>query len=382
MEYVKLNKCSTIIAGQSPESKYYNTNGDGIPFFQGKADFGELYPTIRVYCSNPVKVAEKDDILLSVRAPVGPTNLSPGRVCIGRGLTAIRPNDNLELKYLLYFFKYFEAQLRKKGTGTTFGAITQSTVKNLEVPVLSLPEQERIVSRIEELLSQLDSGVETLNMVKRQLAAYRQIALKEAFQGLKDKAPIKQLSSLVTSGSRGWAKYYSEQGSRFIRITDLTRDGIQLKNDSVQYVSLPDNTEGKRSLLCENDVLISITADLGSVALVPENVSEAYINQHIAMVRFKNPAQGKFMAWYLKSESGQKDLLKNKRGNGKLGLGLDDIRNTPVPVVNDGTANEIVSRIDQRLSTCDNIEASIEDALRQSEAMRQSILKRAFEGEL
>ena len=292
----------------------------------------------------------------------------------------VSPGKALVPKYLFYFCEFFNFQALDKST--TIPSLSKSDLLKIEMPVPPIPEQERIVSRIEELLSQLDSGVETLNTVKRQLAAYRQIVLKEAFQGLKDKAPIKQLSSLVTSGSRGWAKYYSEQGSRFIRITDLTRDGIQLKNDSVQYVSLPDNTEGKRSLLCENDVLISITADLGSVALVPENVSEAYINQHIAMVRFKNPAQGKFMAWYLKSKSGQKDLLKNKRGNGKLGLSLDDIRNTPVPVVNDGTANEIVSRIDQRLSTCDNIEASIEDALRQSEAMRQSILKRAFEGEL
>ena len=94
---MKLKDCCTIIAGQSPESKYYNTEGIGIPFFQGKADFGEVYPTIRVYCSQPTKIAEKDDILLSVRAPVGPTNLSPGRVCIGRGLTAIRPSEILNL---------------------------------------------------------------------------------------------------------------------------------------------------------------------------------------------------------------------------------------------------------------------------------------------
>ena len=113
MEHFKLKDCCAIIAGQSPESKYYNTDGIGIPFFQGKADFGDLYPTVRVYCSNPLRIAEKDDILLSVRAPVGPTNLSPGHVCIGRGLTAIRPGKSLELKYLLYFFKYFEAQLHK-----------------------------------------------------------------------------------------------------------------------------------------------------------------------------------------------------------------------------------------------------------------------------
>ena len=128
----KLQDCATIIAGQSPESKYYNTVGDGIPFFQGKADFGELYPSARVYCTNPTKIAQYNDILLSVRAPVGPTNLSPGKVCIGRGLAAIRPDSSLNLKYLLYYFHYFESQLSSKGTGTTFKAITQKTIKNTQ----------------------------------------------------------------------------------------------------------------------------------------------------------------------------------------------------------------------------------------------------------
>ena len=376
---MRLKDCCTIIAGQSPESKYYNADGIGLPFFQGKADFGELYPTIRVYCSQPTKIAEKDDILLSVRAPVGLTNLAPCKVCIGRGLTAIRPSDALNLKYVLFFFRYFEAQLQQKGTGTTFKAITQDTVKNLEIPVPPLDEQERIVARIEELFSQLDSGVETLRKTKHQLAVYRQAVLKEAFADLTDKKPIREMSSLVTSGSRGWAQYYADSGARFIRITDLTRDGIKLKNDSIQYVALPDKAEGKRSRLIGGDVLVSITADLGSIALIQGNIEEAYINQHIAMVRFNNPGQGEFMAWYLRSEWGQKDLLKNKRGGGKLGLGLDDIRDTPVPVVSDEEAQQIVAFIDNRLSVCDSIEQTVDAALQQSAAMRQSILKKAFE---
>ena len=376
---MRLKDCCTIIAGQSPESKYYNADGIGLPFFQGKADFGELYPTIRVYCSQPTKIAEKDDILLSVRAPVGPTNLAPCQVCIGRGLTAIRPSSLLNLKYVLFFFRYFEAQLQHKGTGTTFKAITKDIVKNLEIPVPPLDEQERIVARIEELFSQLDSGVETLRKTKQQLAVYRQAVLKEAFAGFTDKKPIREMSSLVTSGSRGWAQYYADTGARFIRITDLARDGIHLKNDSIQHVVLPDKAEGKRSRLIGGDVLVSITADLGSIALIPDSIEEAYINQHIAMVRFNNPAQGEFMAWYLRSEWGQKDLLKNKRGGGKLGLGLDDIRDTPVPVVSDEEAQQIVAFIDNRLSVCDSIEQTVDAALQQSAAMRQSILKKAFE---
>lgn len=252
----------------------------------------------------------------------------------------------------------------------------------IKVSIPPIPEQERIVARIEELFSQLDAGVETLKKTKAQLAVYRQAVLKEAFAGLTGKKPIREMSSLVTSGSRGWAQYYADCGARFIRITDLTRDGIQLKNDSIQYVALPDMAEGKRSRLLGGDVLVSITADLGSIALIPENIEEAYINQHIAMVRFNNPSQGEFMAWYLRSDWGQKDLLKNKRGGGKLGLGLDDIRDTPVPVVSNDEAERILSFIGSRLSICESIEQTIDASLQQAKAMRQSILEQAFEGGL
>jgi type I restriction enzyme S subunit len=121
---------------------------------------------------------------------------------------------------------------------------------------------------------------------------------------------------------------------------------------------------------------------LGSIALIPDDIGESYINQHIAMIRLKNPYQGKFMAWYLKSDFGQKDLLRNKRGGGKLGLGLDDIRDTPVPEVSDDIARRTVDEIESRLSVCDDIERTVDTALQQAEAMRQSILKQAFEGRL
>lgn len=252
----------------------------------------------------------------------------------------------------------------------------------IKIKVPPIPEQQRIVSRIEELFSSLDNAVETLNKTKELLAVYRQAVLKEAFGKFTKKKRIKEVSNFVTSGSRGWAKYYNGTGARFIRITDLTRDRITLKDDNIQHVKLPENAEGKRSRLKGNDVLVSITADLGSIALIPENIQEAYINQHIAMIRFNNSMQGKFMAWYLKSDYGQKDLLKNKRGGGKLGLGLDDIRDTLVPIVDNEEAMITVKQIDARLSACDNIENLIDDIQKQAEAMRQSILIEAFEGRL
>jgi type I restriction enzyme S subunit len=275
-----------------------------------------------------------------------------------------------------------EADYKGYVSGTTRLKLTQAQMKTIPIPNPDADEQKRIVDKIEELFSQIDDGVETLNKTKEQLKVYRQAVLKEAFSTFVDKDKIRNMASIVTSGSRGWAKYYADEGSRFIRITDLTRDKITLKNDSIQRVNLPENIEGKRSKLMKNDVLVSITADLGSIALIPEEIEEAYINQHIAMIRFCNSNQGEFMAWYLKSDLGQKDLLKNKRGGGKLGLGLDDIRDTPVPVVSDSVAMEVVNDIDSKLSVCDSIEQTVDFALQQAEALRQSILKKAFEGRI
>lgn len=288
--------------------------------------------------------------------------------------------DGLSTEYLRYFIqsKYTLLNTQKKGTGTPH--LNANILKTSKLTVPPLPEQERIVTRIEELFSNLDKAVETLQTTKQQLAVYRQAVLKEAFEGCQTKIIIRNISEFVTSGSRGWARYYSDKGASFIRITDLTRDRIVLNNDAIRRVALPEKAEGKRSRLMPNDVLVSITADLGSIALIPSNIQEAYINQHIAMIRFKNPQQGEFMAWYLKSDCGQKDLLRNKRGGGKPGLGLDDIRDTPVPDVCNDVAKIVIDEIHARMSVCDSIEQTVNTALAQTAAMRQSILKQAFEG--
>lgn len=290
------------------------------------------------------------------------------------------PNEAIISEWLYYWMKTVDFNIYAHAT--TLPSLKLTTIKELRIPVPTIPEQERIVARIEELFSQLDAGVETLKKTKAQLAVYRQAVLKEAFSCCAEKKSIREMSSIVTSGSRGWAKYYCDNGAKFIRIGNLTRNKIYIDLDDIQHVQLPDKAEGTRTKLAPNDVLVSITADLGSIGLVPNGIGEAYVNQHIAMIRFNNQMQGEFYAWYLRSEYGQQDLLRNKRGGGKLGLGLDDIRDSRVPVVSNETAESILSIIECRLSVCDSIEHTVDLALQQAEAMRQSILKDAFEGKL
>jgi type I restriction enzyme S subunit len=156
-EWVRLGSLIYLEMGQSPSSKYYNQEKDGLPFFQGKADFGDMHPTPRYWCTHPQKFAFPNDVLLSVRAPVGPTNIADIECCIGRGLAALRPLAGMGAKFINYLMIRFRSDLEERATGTTFVAVSKTDVENLIVPVIPLPEQHRIVARIDQLMARCDA---------------------------------------------------------------------------------------------------------------------------------------------------------------------------------------------------------------------------------
>lgn len=353
--------------------------GDG-EFKDKSSKYITLETAERLHCT----FLEKGDILIArLPEPLGRACIFPleGAYITAVDIAILRIKDiSINPQYIMYLINSstFRSQIKQYESGTTRKRISRKNLEKIEFSLPNLEIQNRIVARIEELFSKLDKAVDTLKTTKEQLAVYRQAVLKDAFSDFEKKDSIRNLTMVVTSGSRGWAKYYSNSGALFVRIGNLTHSGIDIDFRDIQHITPPDNAEGVRTRLQPNDVLVSITADLGSIGFVSEKVEEAYINQHIALVRFQNPVQGRFMAWYLRSEYGQKDLLKNKRGGGKLGLGLDDIRDTPVPIVDDVTAKETVDKIEEQLSVCNSIEKTVDTALAQTDAMRQSILKQAF----
>jgi type I restriction enzyme S subunit len=179
----QLAEIGRVQMGQSPDSRSYNERGEGLPFFQGKAEFGKLFPTVRKWCTDPKKIAEAGDILLSVRAPVGPTNLAAEQCCIGRGLAAIRADDPISQKYLLHYFRNIEPWLIQQGTGTTFAAISGEFIRRLEVPVAPLNEQKRIADKLDALLARVDVCRERLERVPNTLKRFRQSVLAAATSG-------------------------------------------------------------------------------------------------------------------------------------------------------------------------------------------------------
>ena len=155
-EWTRIGSTAYIEMGQSPPSEHYNRTGQGIPFFQGKADFGKRYPTARYWCTEPKKYAAHGDILISVRAPVGPTNVASESCCIGRGLAALRSHNGIDRHYLLRCLEAFEHELAALGFGTTFVAINKNQLTGFVIPLPPLAEQHRIVAKVDELMALCD----------------------------------------------------------------------------------------------------------------------------------------------------------------------------------------------------------------------------------
>jgi type I restriction enzyme S subunit len=130
-----------------------------------------------------------------------------------------------------------------------------------------------------------------------------------------------RLFTFVTSGSRGWARYYSDEGAPFIRVGNLRRASITPDFIDLQRVSPPSGTEGTRTEVAPNDILISITADLGRVALMSEVNEVTYINQHVALARPVKEVNARYLAWYLSSSLAQRQWGRYQRGVTRLGLG-------------------------------------------------------------
>ena len=151
-KYLSDSSVAQVIMGQSPDSSSYNEEKEGLPFYQGKTDFGKVSPTPRVWCSKPVKIAEANDILLSVRAPVGAVNICTEKSCIGRGLCAIRTKEIVLPKFLYYFFVFYEPILKTQGSGVVFDAITKAFVDKITVPIPpTLAEQQEIVQVLDTM---------------------------------------------------------------------------------------------------------------------------------------------------------------------------------------------------------------------------------------
>lgn len=170
-----------LIMGQSPPSSSYNREGKGLPFLQGNAEFGPIYPSPTIYCSKPLKVAKSGDVLISVRAPVGELNIADKDCCIGRGIGAIRAKSGINHIFLFYYLKFINRKINSMAGGSTFKAVTKSQLERFEITIPSLQEQEKIA----EILSNLDKKLSIQQFKKSKLEMIKKGLMNNLLSGNK-----------------------------------------------------------------------------------------------------------------------------------------------------------------------------------------------------
>ena len=192
---------------------------------------------------------------------------------------------------------------------------------------------------------------------------------------------IGPLCEYITSGSRGWAQYYSETGILFLRMGNLSRDSFDLRLDNLQRVNLPDNAEGTRTRVAENDLLFSITAEIGMLGLIPANFEEAYINQHVGLIRFLKDAQTKFFPYILMSEFCRDQYYTVQCGM-KNSFRLDNIQNILAPVPPLGEQIRIAEKLSNIWTHIQQIDIESEAASDIISKAKSKILDLAIRGQL
>ena len=354
------------------ETRRYSEVKKGFtPFQDGDVIFAKITP-----CMENGKIAVVD-------------GLESG---IGFGSTefhVFRCLEDLNNRYLFYFL--VQQGFRYEAEANMTGAVGQKRVpkgflENYPVPLPPLPVQRAIVARIEELFSELEVGTRELQTALARLKTYRQAVLHQYLNNPDwERVSSNDLFDYVTSGSRGWAQFYSDSGAIFLRITNLDFNtlNLDLEESKIQHVRLTGVKEGLRTRVKPGDFLISITGYLGMFAIVPEDIPEAYVNQHIALCRPRDGFNKQFVGYFLMSQTGGlRQLNEMQKGATKAGLSLADIKSVKVPLPDLATQTKIVSEIEARLSEADATETTIRQQLASAENLRQSILKRAFTRQL
>lgn len=395
-----LTDIAAINMGQSPSSSDVNERGDGLVFFQGKAEFGKLYPTPKKYCTKPTKIASEGDVLLSIRAPVGPTNIATEKTAIGRGLAAISAYNGLtHPKYLLYYFRNLEPWLSTQGTGSTFKAISGQFIKELIAPLPSISEQKIIADKLDTLLDKVDSTKARLEQIPQILKRFRQAVLAAAVSGkltgelwgthVWRNFSIGQLAKnakyslgIGPFGSNLKVNDYKTEGHPLVFVRDI-RSGI-FGGVNTKYVNEDKFNELKAHRVKPGDVLITKMGDPpGDVAIYPLHQPEAIITSDCIKISLNESlVLTKFVLYTMMSEQFRAKVLSISAGVAQQKVNLKNFKNIDIDIPSLEEQTEIVRRVEQLFAYADGIEKQVQNALERVNNLTQSILAKAFRGEL
>ncbi len=358
---VMLSKVADIVMGQSPPSTSYNESGNGLPFYQGKSDFGPTYPTPRKYCTDPKKIAEGEDILISVRAPVGATNLCRERSCIGRGVAAIRVK-NINRDFLYFYLRKIEAYIDSLGSGAIFKAINKTQL--CELPIneegIALPEQKKIAHILTTVQRAIDSQERIIATTTELKKALMQKLFTEGLRGEPQKETeiglvpesweVVPLGSIAKVGNGSTPKRTKETYWKDGTIPWLNSTKIHDRfiTEADQFVTPVAVKECHLPRVAPNSLLIAITGQgktLGNSALAR---FETCINQHLAYAQFHtDDVVPDFVLWFMQTRYDFLRSIAQGGGSTKGALTCGYLKTHPIPIPQKDEQTEIVNVFNQ-----------------------------------
>lgn len=362
MQQIKNFKNVKVILGQSPPSKSYNDSEDGLPFLQGKAEFGMIYPTPEKYTSSPLKIAEKNDILISVRAPVGDVNLAPYKLCIGRGLAALKiTKDNP--RFYFYWFQQNQKLIENMGTGSTFKAITGEQIKKIELPIVNLPEQKtiaEILSTVDEAIQKADEAIKKTERIKQGVMhklltegighkEFKQTKIGKIPRAWEVK-PAKEICSKVTDGTHDSPKATNKG---YLLYTSKNIKQGKLESENAYLISKEEYEKAnRRSKVDTCDVLFSMIGTIGEAAIVFENPVRFAIKNVGLFKTDGDSLLSKWLYYYFSSQSAKNYILGNSKGTTQKYIPLEALRDFPIFLPDKNEQQiiiDILSNIDSKL---------------------------------
>jgi type I restriction enzyme, S subunit len=376
----KLGDVCDVIAGQSPQGIYYNNQEDGLPFYQGKKEFTEKYIGEPVKWTTKItKKADKDDILMSVRAPVGPINFATQKICIGRGLASIRAGKLIDKEFLYNFLLKHENEIIGN-TGAVFNSINKTQIGAIQIPLPLLDEQQRIIEVLDKAFTAIDKAKQNAEQNLRNAKELFESYLSEIFENHDLTWKVKALGEIAKHSlgkmldknkNKGIKKKYLRNQS--VRWFDFDLDGLTemrfLDNEKERYTAI------------KGDVLICEGGYPGRAAIW-QNDYPIYFQKAIHRVRFSESVYGQWFLYYL--------FLSDRTGKLKLyftGTGIQHFTGAsldkfiiPIPPIN--VIKILITKIDNISSETKKLESIYQQKLDNLTELKKSILQKAFAGEL
>ena len=328
------------------------------------------------------KIIPKDSVLLTSRASIGYVAISGGNVTTNQGFASFICSNVILNYFLAYWLWSKKTFLESEATGTTFKEISKSKLRDIIILIPPLNEQKRIISKIEELFSNIDSTKQSLEQTKLQLELYRYSLLKDAYEKLVEKHESYSLNDLclkITDGEHFKPKFI-ETGIPFVSAKDISETGLVF--DNAKYVSKDDAK--KFRLKCnpeQNDILMVSRGIVGRTCLVDTKESFCLLGS-VILLKPNKTIKSKFLNNYLNLASVQNALVKLSSSTVQGAIYLRDLKKTTIPLPSLQEQEQIVSKIEQGFSLIENTQNIINSTLQTLQTMKMSVLQHAFEGKL